>query len=185
MARFSLGAQDRNRLIKKPHKCGTLFLVAGAGHFASLRCTRCARSELLRAAPWRPNLRFRIRLRIIIKTPPSGEVFIMVAGAGLEPTTSWLWATRAATAPPRVVGIDISVCVSFNYFNFKSLPPLQFYKVLLKWNFIKLGDQLRILICYICFVNLQPEIQSSELKCADSFYTDWFLYLKSISLNYF
>jgi hypothetical protein len=26
----------------------------------------------------------------IIKTPPDGEVFIMVAGRGLEPLTSWL-----------------------------------------------------------------------------------------------
>ncbi len=32
----------------------------------------------------------RVSSITIIKTPPFGEVFIMVAGAGLEPTTSWL-----------------------------------------------------------------------------------------------
>ena len=43
----------------------------------------------------------------------------MVAGVGLEPTTSWLWATRAATAPSRDNPFTITdermICNSFNW----------------------------------------------------------------------
>ena len=35
------------------------------------------------------------------KAPSFDGAFFLVAGAGLEPATLWLWATRAATALPR------------------------------------------------------------------------------------
>lgn len=37
-----------------------------------------------------------------IKKPYNSRDLVLVAEAGLEPATSWLWATRAAAAPLRV-----------------------------------------------------------------------------------
>jgi hypothetical protein len=98
-------SESQNRILtygqekSSNHSAEAFFLVAGAGQRTFLALPKTLfRSGMLEASfcacphSTEPGLRPTVRacLSTKIKCPPFGEHLILVAGAGLEPATSWL-----------------------------------------------------------------------------------------------